>query len=221
MTDSKSAASKRLGFQHHDVQPGGSLLTLGGAGAEIDSVWSPGSCDRDVGPAILIEIADCDAVGRPLAIAKRHCREAATAAVAVADLNGDGLPDIIVANRYGKAGGSNYVCLNRGRGKFDSDVFSSTSVRSKCGKRAIPQAASRGARASSPACARGQHVKAMSHTSGGLLVHVVRVGCPHDGVALWPVFLSTGIDRFAVANLDNCRASSGGPGYESPDLVAT
>jgi len=41
--------------------------------------------------------------------------------VAVADLNGDGLPDIIVANRYGKTGGSNYVCLNRGTGKFDAN----------------------------------------------------------------------------------------------------
>jgi hypothetical protein len=39
----------------------------------------------------------------------------------VADLNGDGLPDIVVANRYGNSGGSNYVCLNRGHGKFDAD----------------------------------------------------------------------------------------------------
>src|SRR5215831_5356495 len=43
--------------------------------------------------------------------------------VAVADLNGDGLPDIIVANRYGSTGGSNYVCLNRGSGRFDSDCI--------------------------------------------------------------------------------------------------
>jgi FG-GAP-like repeat len=43
--------------------------------------------------------------------------------VAVADLNGGGLPDIIVANRYGNSGGSNYVCLNRGNGKFASDCI--------------------------------------------------------------------------------------------------
>jgi len=43
--------------------------------------------------------------------------------VAVADLNGDGLSDIVVANRYGNAGGSNYVCLNQGNGKFDADCM--------------------------------------------------------------------------------------------------
>lgn len=40
--------------------------------------------------------------------------------VAVADLNGDGLPDIIVANRYSGHPGANYVCLNRGGGRFDA-----------------------------------------------------------------------------------------------------
>ena len=39
----------------------------------------------------------------------------------VADLNGDGLPDIIVANRTDDSSGSNYVCLNRGKGLFDGD----------------------------------------------------------------------------------------------------
>jgi hypothetical protein len=42
---------------------------------------------------------------------------------AIADLNGDHLPDIIVANRYGDDPGSNYVCLNRGGGKFDADCI--------------------------------------------------------------------------------------------------
>ncbi len=41
----------------------------------------------------------------------------------VADLNGDRLPDIIVANRGGRSGGSNYICLNRGKGKFDADCI--------------------------------------------------------------------------------------------------
>ena len=43
--------------------------------------------------------------------------------VAVADLNGDGRPDIIVANRFGTHPGSNYVCLNRGNGRFDADCI--------------------------------------------------------------------------------------------------
>ena len=41
-----------------------------------------------------------------------------------ADLNGDGLPDIIVANRTGsRVKGSNYVCLNRGGGHFDANCL--------------------------------------------------------------------------------------------------
>jgi hypothetical protein len=38
----------------------------------------------------------------------------------VADINGDGLPDIVVANR-GDSTSANYVCLNRGGGRFDAD----------------------------------------------------------------------------------------------------
>lgn len=41
----------------------------------------------------------------------------------VADLNGDGLPDIIGANRTGNSRGSNYACLNRGKGRFDADCI--------------------------------------------------------------------------------------------------
>jgi hypothetical protein len=43
----------------------------------------------------------------------------------VADLNGDRLPDIVVADRSGDArhAGANYVCLNRGRGVFDADCI--------------------------------------------------------------------------------------------------
>jgi hypothetical protein len=39
--------------------------------------------------------------------------------VTVADLNGDGLPDIVVANRGDN--GANYVCLNKGKGQFETD----------------------------------------------------------------------------------------------------
>ena len=41
----------------------------------------------------------------------------------VADLNGDQLPDIIVANRTGDRGGSNFICLNKGEGRFDADCI--------------------------------------------------------------------------------------------------
>ena len=38
----------------------------------------------------------------------------------VADINGDGLPDIVVANR-GDSTSANYICLNKGAGRFDAD----------------------------------------------------------------------------------------------------
>lgn len=40
----------------------------------------------------------------------------------VADLNGDGRPDIVVANRAGGRG-ANYICLNRGGGRFDGECL--------------------------------------------------------------------------------------------------
>jgi hypothetical protein len=50
--------------------------------------------------------------------------------VSVADLNGDGLPDIIVANRADNPkNAANYVCLNRGRGRFDADCTAFASNR--------------------------------------------------------------------------------------------
>lgn len=41
----------------------------------------------------------------------------------VADLNGDTLPDIVVANRSTGKNGANFVCLNRGHGKFDANCI--------------------------------------------------------------------------------------------------
>lgn len=48
--------------------------------------------------------------------------------VAVADLDGDGQRDIVVANRSDHP--ANYICLNRGKGRFDADctVFSRESA---------------------------------------------------------------------------------------------
>ena len=44
--------------------------------------------------------------------------------VSVADLNRDGFPDIVVANRSNnQKDAANYICLNRGRGRFDADCL--------------------------------------------------------------------------------------------------
>jgi len=41
----------------------------------------------------------------------------------VVDLNNDGLPDIVVANRSGSDAGANYLCINKGDGRFDVDCI--------------------------------------------------------------------------------------------------
>ncbi len=55
------------------------------------------------------------AVGSPYGQAAWETRNAR-----VADMNRDGLPDIIVANRAG-SNSTNYVCFNRGQGRFDGE----------------------------------------------------------------------------------------------------
>ena len=42
--------------------------------------------------------------------------------LSIADINNDGLPDLILANRGG-ASTSNYICLNKGNGKFSDDCI--------------------------------------------------------------------------------------------------
>jgi FG-GAP-like repeat len=42
--------------------------------------------------------------------------------LSIADINTDGLPDIILANR-GRSGTSNYICLNQGKGQFNADCI--------------------------------------------------------------------------------------------------
>jgi FG-GAP-like repeat len=36
----------------------------------------------------------------------------------IADMNGDGRPDIVAADRYGRTAGANYICLNDGAGRI-------------------------------------------------------------------------------------------------------
>ena len=40
-----------------------------------------------------------------------------------ADVDGDGRPDIVVANRTSRGAPVNFVCLNRGQGRFDADCL--------------------------------------------------------------------------------------------------
>ena len=42
--------------------------------------------------------------------------------LSIADINADGLPDIILANRGGSST-SNYICLNRGKGQFNANCI--------------------------------------------------------------------------------------------------
>ena len=43
--------------------------------------------------------------------------------LSIADINADGLPDIILANRGDLGKTSNYICLNKGQGKFTADCI--------------------------------------------------------------------------------------------------
>ncbi|HEV8283155.1 MAG TPA: VCBS repeat-containing protein [Chitinophagaceae bacterium] len=43
--------------------------------------------------------------------------------LSIADINNDGLPDLILANRGDLSSTSNYICLNRGKGQFNADCI--------------------------------------------------------------------------------------------------
>jgi hypothetical protein len=43
--------------------------------------------------------------------------------LSIADINGDGLPDLILANRGDSGKTSNYICLNSGKGQFNSSCI--------------------------------------------------------------------------------------------------
>ncbi len=64
-----------------------------------------------------------DGKGRFLMVSTFGRPEWPTRNATAADLNGDKLPDIIVANRTGDRAGSNFICLNRGGGRFDADCL--------------------------------------------------------------------------------------------------
>jgi len=44
--------------------------------------------------------------------------------ICTADMNEDGFPDIIVANRGSRRASPNYICINNGSGKFDTECIS-------------------------------------------------------------------------------------------------
>ena len=44
--------------------------------------------------------------------------------LSIADINNDGLPDLILANRGDSSSTSNYICLNQGKGQFNADCLS-------------------------------------------------------------------------------------------------
>lgn len=91
----------------------GRLVDLDGDGS-LDVVLS-----NDAPDAKVIYLNDGKGHFRPASTYGRG--EWPTRNVSVADLNHDGLPDIVVANRSETKGGANYICLNRGRGRFDAD----------------------------------------------------------------------------------------------------
>jgi len=43
--------------------------------------------------------------------------------LSIADINNDGLPDLILANRGDLGNTSNYICLNKGKGQFNADCI--------------------------------------------------------------------------------------------------
>jgi hypothetical protein len=43
--------------------------------------------------------------------------------LSIADINNDGLPDLILANRGDLSSTSNYICLNRGKGQFNANCI--------------------------------------------------------------------------------------------------